>query len=247
MKYIKLYEDHNEKRRIISLCGRWNIPNFTINDDYTIDVQGDVFFGSKIEGGELPLNFNKVDGNFFCASTGITTLKGSPNIVSGHYDCSQNKLNSLEYAPHYIGDYFYCFNNGLTSLEYFPNHVGGDIMCTYNKLTSLEYAPKKINGKFDCRGNNLTTLVDGPTDIDGIFNCSNNPNLKTTLGFPKSINFSYIINKTQIPLEIQELDWSEFFILINNQEDYKIWNSDLTLNTERFNILLNDIENGIFK
>lgn len=246
MKYIKLYEDHNKKVEIISLCGRWNISNFTINDDFSIDVQGDVFFGSPIDGGELPLTFNIINGNFFCAATGLTTLKGSPRIVNGYYDCSTNKLESLEFSPNYIGTDLLCHNCGLTDLKHFPEHIGGDIICSYNKLTSLENIQSIIDGKLDCRGNDITTLVGGPTEVN-TFNLSKNINLKTTLGFPKKMALMYEIKNTAIPKVIQYLDWEDFFIVVNNQEDYKIWNTDLTLNTSRFNILLDDIKKGIFK
>ena len=102
-------------KSIREICEKYGINNYTINEDGSIYVDGDVNLRSM---GliELPLNFNK---------------------VTGYFNCNSNDLTSLEFSPKEVGGDFYCRNNKLTSLEYSPKEVGGDFYC--GKLTSLEY------------------------------------------------------------------------------------------------------------
>lgn len=77
-----------------------------INDDLTVDVDGDVNL-QQLELKKLPLKFGKVSGNF---------------------NCSRNKLESLDGAPHEVGDGFYCSGNKLESLDGVPKknrHIVG--------------------------------------------------------------------------------------------------------------------------
>ena len=116
------------------ICKQYNITNYTINDDGSIDVNGDVnLFNKKLT--ELPLAFNKVTGDF---------------------DCSFNKLTTLKGSPKWVGRGFYCDENSLTSLEFSPDYVGGGFWCEYNKLTSFEFSPDYVGMNFYCRKNNLT-------------------------------------------------------------------------------------------
>jgi hypothetical protein len=58
--------------------------NYTINEDGSINVLGNVNFTKKSRSLlALPLNFNKVSGDFNCSWLGLTTLKGSPMEVGG--------------------------------------------------------------------------------------------------------------------------------------------------------------------
>jgi hypothetical protein len=98
---------------IHEICEKYNIENYTINDDGTIDVDGDVNFHHN-ELTELPIRFNKVTGYFDCGYNRLTTLKGSPKWVGGDFDCYNNQLTSLEFSPEYVGGDFYCAVNKLT-------------------------------------------------------------------------------------------------------------------------------------
>ena len=98
---------------IPDICKQYNITNYTINDDESIDVNGDVWLDNKGLT-ELPLTFNKVSGWFSCGSNQLTTLKGSPKWVGLYFICDINKLTSLEFSPDYVGGDFYCRYNYLT-------------------------------------------------------------------------------------------------------------------------------------
>ena len=117
MKYIKIYEDYRDTE-IDAICMEYEIENYTINSDGSIDVNGDVHLYNMILT-EIPLKFGKVTGSFNCSSNYLTSLKGSPTEVGVSFDCSYNKLTSLEHCPTKT-KHFRCNDNNLTSLEYSP-------------------------------------------------------------------------------------------------------------------------------
>ena len=93
---------------------KYKIENYTINDDGSIDVDGDVFlYGIGLT--ELPINFNKVSGTFDCSNNKLTTLKGCPNYVGDNFSCGTNYLTDLKYSPKLIHGSFYCSGNNLKS------------------------------------------------------------------------------------------------------------------------------------
>ena len=110
---------------IDEICEKYEIENYTINPDGSIDVNDDVdLYNCNLT--ELPLTFNK---------------------VSGYFDCGRNKLTSLKGCPRWVGGFFYCTNNNLTSLEFSPDYVGGFFNCRYNKLTD-NLCDTEIRGDF---------------------------------------------------------------------------------------------------
>ena len=148
MKYIKPF---NEQHRgylipydeIQRICNDYNIRNYTINDDGSIDVDG-------------PVSLN---------SCGLTKLPLRFRNVTGYFDCSYNQLTSLEGSPEYVGANFWCNENQLTNLEGAPKSVNAYFTCSYNKITSLEGAPKSV-GSFSCEGNPISKWWDQIDDLD---------------------------------------------------------------------------------
>jgi hypothetical protein len=125
------------------ICEKYGIENYTINDDGSIDVDGDVnLWGLGLT--ELPLTFNKVSGDFTCGCNYLTTLKGGPRWVGGFFICSYNNLTSLEFSPDYVGDWFDCFNNDLNDNICYTEFNGGfhtslkqdGLIFDYNKVTN---------------------------------------------------------------------------------------------------------------
>jgi hypothetical protein len=108
---------------IHDICKRYNIKNYIVNDDGSIDVNGDVDLNSK-RLTELPLTFNKVGGYFNCGNNRLTSLKGSPRWIGGSFSCVNNKLPSLEFSPDYVGLDFFCRYNKLTN-NYCDSEIGG--------------------------------------------------------------------------------------------------------------------------
>ena len=136
-QFIKESNFPTSKEEIDLLCKKFNIKNYSINSDLSIDVQGNVDL-SGLNLKSLPLKFYRVAGYFSCSLNHLTTLKGGPNEVGGH---------------------FYCFSNHLTTLEGGPREVGGYFSCSYNHLTTLEGGPREVGGGFDCSNNPVYEIV----------------------------------------------------------------------------------------
>jgi len=237
MKYIRTFNESTNTSEIEAICEKYNIKNYIINEDGSIDVDGDVYLYNK-NLKVLPLNFRKVSGIFYCGYNQLTSLEGAPKSVGGDFSCISNHLTSLEGspqsvgknfscykcqlitlegAPHTIGGDFYCNDNQLISLEGATQRVGGDFSCYDNQLTSLVGAPQSIGGYFSCRGNQLTTLEGAPKRVGSIFWCDSN-NLKNIDYLPKTykklnINENPISKILDLFTKPDECDW------ISNRED----------------------------
>ena len=145
MKHIKLFENFDTKS-IDDICVRYNINDYTINDDGSIDVEGDVALANKGLD-KLPLKFRKVTGYFGCCENKFTSLEGCPEYVGGDFDCEDNLLTNLIGSPNYIGGSFTCRYNMLTSLEGSPNHVGSYFEIRNNGIKSLKGLNTNIGTK----------------------------------------------------------------------------------------------------
>ena len=123
---------------IHDICKQYNIKNYIVNDDGSIDVDGRVDLYNKGLT-QLPLIFNKVSGDFWCGDNNLTSLKGCPRWIGGGFSCSDNQLTSLEFSPDYVGGYFNCDNNKLTD-NYCDTEIGGGFY-----TTSYQYGLKRDN------------------------------------------------------------------------------------------------------
>ena len=104
--------------QIIKWLDSYEIKNYTINDDWTIDVNGDVDLKQQsLTCFPSCIKFNEVSGYFACYDNQLTNLEGCPRTVGGVFSCSGNQLTSLEGCPRTVGKDFFCYNNQLTSLE----------------------------------------------------------------------------------------------------------------------------------
>jgi hypothetical protein len=155
MKNIRLYESFRTEQEIKDLCSEYDITDYQIRDDGSIDVDGgvDLSWGKLGDLKQLPLTFNEVV-YFGCVSNNLTTLEGVPKKVGSNFWCNYNKLTSLEHSPKIVGDDFRCGGNiYLTSLEGLEDtYISHDFIITNcNNLYSLKGFPKKV-GSFNCNG-----------------------------------------------------------------------------------------------
>jgi hypothetical protein len=88
----------NNKKDIKLWLEEYNIKNYIINGDLTVDVFQDVDIGNR-KLNEIPVKFNIVNGDFYCDSNKLSSLKDCPKEVSGDFVCTHNKLTSLDYLP----------------------------------------------------------------------------------------------------------------------------------------------------
>ena len=73
----------------------YEIENYTINEDLSVDVEGnvDLILNSlKV----LPIQFRKVSGNFDCYNNKLTSLLGCPVSVGGNFYCGANEICESE-------------------------------------------------------------------------------------------------------------------------------------------------------
>lgn len=185
-----------KKEQIVDLLIQWGIENYTVNDDLTVDVDGDVSLQQAFEikkSREFVFQWGVIKGNFSCARCLLISLEGAPREVHGNFDCSGNKFILLDHSPEIVkGDYL-CYNNkslrslqgctrkiggnfdisncGIPRLANGPIEVGGDYNLAMNECQTLGGIAKKIGGKIDASQNKLTSVYGTPegfseADID---------------------------------------------------------------------------------
>jgi hypothetical protein len=91
-----------------ALITKWlyemDVENYIINDDYTIDVKGNVSLSNKnLDRFPDYIKFDKVRGYFDCSNNQLVSLEGCPREVGGYFDCNNNQLVSLEGCPMEVG------------------------------------------------------------------------------------------------------------------------------------------------
>ena len=121
-----------KEQEIHDICEKYDIKNYTINPDGSIDVDDGVDLSGK-DLIKIPLKFNKVNGWFDCSYNRLTTLKGCPKRVFGQYfQCQRNMLIDLEHFP-IVEDYTRSFvgMNPLKSISGYNGNI--DLLYCENK------------------------------------------------------------------------------------------------------------------
>jgi hypothetical protein len=145
---LKRFGEFNEgilnRFKIRMLLNKYDIKNYIINSDLTIDVNGSVVFeeleltnykNEFIE--RIPFNFNKVEGNFYCAKNNLKSLKGSPKYVGGNYNCSYNNLSTLDGCPVYIGGMLNFKRNSIHNLDVAPKETVNGFYADQNPISDI--------------------------------------------------------------------------------------------------------------
>lgn len=194
MKLRQLFENSNSqflqtKKEVEEWLILYNIRNYTIREDLTVDVDGEVDI-SRERLKFFPVRFGYVDGSFMCGVNELTSLKGSPREVNGQFWCGMNPLTSLVGAPREVGESFDCSSCDLKTLEGAPKNVYGSFDCSSNQLVSLKGSPKEIYADFLCYSNALTNLEGGPEEVAGDFACFTNQ-LTSLNGAPQKIGGTF--------------------------------------------------------
>ena len=96
------------EKEIHKICDELKIDNYTINPDGSIDVEGEVIILIYIN--ELPIKFNKVNGNFYCHGNKLESFEYAPKIIRGDFGCEWNNIKSFEYFPSFVKDDFLCID-----------------------------------------------------------------------------------------------------------------------------------------
>lgn len=144
---------HQEDEIYTIIRNHWIIilGSIKINDDRTIDVDGSVRFPeSSSYLIELPMQFNKVSGDFNCSGLNLITLKGVPVEVGGTFDCSYNRLTSLEFAPIHAAGFI--FDNTVACLSTGNSNYFDDVSVIFRSSES------KIPAIIDAHQEMLATI-----------------------------------------------------------------------------------------
>ena len=232
-----------EKDRIDSICNAYNIRNYSINADSSIDVNGDVNLQARALI-KLPLKFGKVVGSFNCHLNEMKNLMGSPETVGGTFRCYDNKLTSLEGSPRVIDGDFLCYSMKMTSLLGGPQIVNGVFNCGDNWLDTLMGGPDTV-GAYRCYRNNLTTLEGAPRIIRGEFECYYNRLVSTYSGnVDIELGGEIDMVQNQLPKRLKNNE-AHIKLILKYQRHFMIWNDDMTLNDDNFKDLLYEIRDGL--
>ena len=156
------------KEEIENWLNKMKIENYKINDNLTVNVNGNVFI-ENANLSKIPVQFKIVQGTFQCSKNKLTSLKGSP-IRAKNFYCNSNQLTSLEYAPKTVKRDFNCSDNLLTSLKGCPEKVGKSINCKSNPLKSFDIPNVELDSS------------------DFSFDLTNKIHFD---GFPKNINYYF--------------------------------------------------------
>ena len=155
MRHIKTYRifenQSKDNSELIRELERFDIRNYTINNDGTIDVDGGVYL-YHMDLTKIPFKFGKVTGDFLCYNNKLTSLEGCPNEVGGYFACFNNQLTNLIGGPQEVGADYSCYNNKLETLEGCAGDIGEYLDCTNNNLEMLDCS-SVINGDIYCSGN----------------------------------------------------------------------------------------------
>lgn len=185
-----------KKSEVIAWLEKVGVKNYTIDKNLVVDVNGPVHIDGCFNLQYLPVQFGYVDGDFYCVSNGLLSLKGSPHYVEGNFNCGLNNLTSLIGGPSTVQGNYLCANNQLTSLKGIAQRVD-ELDCSKNKLTTLEDGPLEVSDGYDCSDNELISLKGCVAETGGNFDCSNNklPNLQYG---PRKVNGNYLCMGNQL-------------------------------------------------
>ena len=159
-----LLENQNTNNIDLELLKKCVKGTYTINDDGSIDVVGNVNLSRK-KLTKIPFKFRNVSGDFDCINNKLTSLGGAPNTVGGDFYCYSNQLTTLEGSPNTVGGGFYCHHNQLTTLDGAPNTVSGNFYCYNNPNLSYTELFKIVD---NVKGNILYSSFNIPEDKDKI-------------------------------------------------------------------------------
>lgn len=219
------------ERSIADTCLKYGISHYSINQDGSIDVDGNVNLRSSALT-ILPLRFGRVMGHFNVQNNFLSTLEGSPVAVGGSFNCFGNQLANFIGSPNWIGGDFYAYSNKLVSLVGSPNQVVGNYYVSGNEnLENLSGCTHKIGGNLSFDDILLSTYSgDYDIEFDGIF-------------FLNETNYN-APNARKLP-EVLLQNMRHIKLILKYQRYFYVWNEDLSFNQENFDILVEEIEDGL--
>jgi len=148
---------------VVNMCYKLGIDNYTIREDNSIDVNGNVFIRDNFN--MLPIRFNIVRGTFDIAHNGLYSLDGCPHTIGGDFHCNHNHISSLKGGPKYVKGIVDCWSNDLINLDDGPLEVGR-IFTDKLKIIGIEYDGMEVVNynqwvKLDSRKRKINKIING--------------------------------------------------------------------------------------
>jgi hypothetical protein len=157
-----------ETRDVVdNFCRHYDIENYTILADGSVDVDGDVSIdGYKND--NLPFKFNIIDGDFMISHSDVNDVSMFPKKVNYGFYCNVNKLTSCVGITQDVGDDFYiCSNEELHSLMGVPKRINGTFSCDGMRISTLEGMPDYVSGDCDLSEVVMADMSGVPSTIVG--------------------------------------------------------------------------------
>ena len=135
------------KKEIQQICREYNINNYYINDDMSVNVNESVsFYRKRIN--KIPINFNIVRGDFDCGANNLEYLNTNiPERVGANFFCDKNQLKELNNIPKYVRGSFQCHQNNIERIDDLSNYIGQEINYDNNNIRTLDNFSSKISIK----------------------------------------------------------------------------------------------------
>jgi hypothetical protein len=135
----------------------------------------------------------------------------------------------------------------LLQLPLVFNKVTGDFDCSKLKLTTLKGSPIAVAGTFDCSYNNLTSLEYAPKSAN-VFIFDNMITSLYNNGINSNYNQVYMLFRTDSPIGLPRKitdNAQHIAIILKYQNYYDVWKEDESFHEKNFDILLEDIREGL--
>lgn len=119
---------------IETICKRYGIENYHINNDGGVDVNGFVNLEAK-NLTEIPLCFNNVTSFFDCCNNKLTSMKGAPKFLSGNLLCYNAGLTTLQHFPILESTQAASM---IVNGNSFPNIIVNEIICGLSESAGID-------------------------------------------------------------------------------------------------------------
>ena len=172
-----------DKEVIDQWLKKYNITGYTINDDFTVSINGPFVVSDKLT--EIPFKIKSCH-SIDVTDNLLTRIDWAPEIVEGDFDCWDNEIETLEGGPKRVTGSYDCDRNKLGDLTGAPEEVGESFVCSQNDLRSLKGVPRKVGAYFKALGCGLTVIDDLPAEVGTNIYLQNNL-IRSTKGINKLV------------------------------------------------------------
>lgn len=187
---------------IEEVLNKYNIKNYTINKDGSVNLTSDVsFFNKDID--KIPFNIKSSTGIIDFSYNNLTSLEGCPEVAHSIF-FSRNKIKEIDCVP-MESKLLSLSNNEIEELNFPEGFNSGEIILRHNKIYDLKGIPSSFNGKIFLQYNPIDALFKSKDGSD--VNTFNSLNIikgkKVNL---KRLKYFYnIIGSDEIELDLEEI------------------------------------------